>query len=345
MKKQTKRPSRRKTSSKVSKAGLVLLTVLVLLLAALYLMGAIPEFRQAENPTEQISAQLRKANRRIKKAFDSANREIFGEQQSKNTSSRRSESRKKGSSAGRQSSDASRQESASSEKIFALEIPILKSNAPEQLIPHLGYTVSFNSDTRLPNWVAYELTRAETCGDLPRESHFECDPDVEGAQAEDDDYRNSGWDRGHMAPAADMKWSRQAMKESFYFTNVCPQNRNLNRGDWKALEESCRDWAKQYDGIYIACGPIISRSMPPRLGVNRVVIPDSFFKVILVRHDGKYEGMGFVFENKAGHKSLASYACTIDHVEELTSTDFFPQLPDEIEAEVEARKKTSFWGL
>ena len=231
------------------------------------------------------------------------------------------------------------------EPISALEIPLLEALVQEELIPHLGYTVSFNSDTRLPNWVAYELTSEETQGEEPRAKHFRSDPMVSGAQAENDDYRNTGWDRGHMAPAADMKWGRKAMEESFYFSNVCPQNRNLNRGDWKELEERCRLWAKQYDRVWIACGPIVGEAKQGTIGRNKVVIPDAFYKVLLVQTNGMYEGIGFVFENKAGKRKLKTYAQTIDQVEALTQIDFYRQLPDSIEQHVESCYHLDVWNL
>ena len=106
----------------------------------------------------------------------------------------------------------------------------------------------------------------EVAGTAPRGRHFDIDPDVRGVQADNDDYRNSGWDRGHMVPAGDMKLDDQMMRESFYFSNICPQNRNLNGGDWKTLEELCRIYAQKYGKIYIVCGPVIGNNMYGRLG-------------------------------------------------------------------------------
>ena len=143
---------------------------------------------------------------------------------------------------------------ASAESSLPYELPRLVNNQPEQVIRHLGYTVSYNPDWLVPNWVAYELN-AETSGEQERKNHFKPDPLVNGDPVVTGDYANSGYDRGHMAPAADMKWSEQAMRESFYMTNMCPQLHSLNAGDWKDLEELARDWAQLYGNIYIACGP------------------------------------------------------------------------------------------
>lgn len=217
----------------------------------------------------------------------------------------------------------------------------------EVLVSHLGYSASYNPLTRIPNWVSYELTKNETMGTVKRDSRFYNDPSIPlNIQATFDDYRNEDrWDKGHMAPAGDMKWSEQAMHESCYLTNICPQNRNLNNGDWKSLEDKTRSWAQKYGSIYIICGPIIGEMKNGTLGENKVAIPDYFFKVLLLKIDDKYEGIGFVFENIAGHKQLNSYALSIDEVEELSGLDFFNQLPNNIEEKVEAEYHNEIWGL
>ena len=139
----------------------------------------------------------------------------------------------------------------SSSKKMRLEIPAFLTDRPEEVIWHDGYTVSFNRRTKIPNWVAWELTKARTEGTVSRSDDFQPDPDVKkGSTAEDSDYRGSGYDRGHMCPAADNKYSEQAMTECFYFSNMCPQLHSLNGGDWKELEEKCRKWARKYENIY-----------------------------------------------------------------------------------------------
>lgn len=232
--------------------------------------------------------------------------------------------------------------------VASLEIPVMETDAPSQILEYTGHTLSYNNETRLPNWVAYELTATEAEGDNPRKDKFARDPQAAGAQGSKEDYRNSGWDRGHMAPAGDMKWDTKAMDETYYFTNICPQNHQLNNGDWKELEEKCREWAVKYGSIYIVCGPIITENVHGRLGENQIVIPDKFYKVLLVQKDGKYQGAGFLFTNypkrdsristKPGpDRPLESYMVTIDEVEAATGMDFFPKLPDSVETAVEKK--------
>lgn len=232
-------------------------------------------------------------------------------------------------------------------KIPQYELPQIQSVQPEKVVEHMGYTVSFNTDWKIPNWVAYELTAEEVEGVEPRGNTFTSDPQI-WQSPNPDDYKNSGYDRGHMAPAADMKWSKQAMTESFYTSNICPQYKNLNKGDWKDLEEHVRAMATKYDHIYITCGPIVSAT-PKKIGKsylnNEIVVPDAFYKVILRQKDTTWTAVGFKMPNRAGHKPLRKYAMSIDEIEKLTDIDFFVALPDSIEERIESVYNIKDWDL
>ena len=225
-------------------------------------------------------------------------------------------------------SAASKQETTSSPLSLspAAELPRWANEQvakPEQIIHHIGYTVSWNPVLLLPNWVAYELTADELIGSEERTNHFKPDPLVEGDPVVTRDYSNSGYDRGHMAPAADMRWSAQAMRESFYMTNICPQNHNLNAGDWKALEERVRDMAEQYEHVYVCCGPIISDPYQTIGQERKIAVPEAFFKVILTEQDGEYQTEAYLMNNQAGHKKLSTYKRPLQEVETITSLQFF----------------------
>ena len=226
-----------------------------------------------------------------------------------------------------------------------IEIPIITEERSDRVITHKGYTVSYNYDWKIPNWVAYELTDLEVQGEVPRYDRFKPDPMVpQGATATTNDYKHSGYDRGHMAPAADMKWDEQVMKESFYLSNICPQNPNLNGGVWKDLEEQVRDLASQKGKIFVACGPIVN-DMSNTIGENKVVVPQAFYKVLLQEENGEIHTIGFVYENVSGRKPMSTYAMTVDEVENLTNIDFFPSLPNKIENKVEAEVDFSQWTI
>lgn len=225
-----------------------------------------------------------------------------------------------------------------------LEIPESTTKRPEQIITHAGYTVSYNPEWHIPNWVSYELTRDETEGKLDRSDDFEVDPKVKGVCPSNEDYKRSGYDRGHMAPAADMKWNSTVMKECFYYSNMCPQKHSLNAGRWKTLEEKVRDWAQQDSAIVIVCGPIVDKGYNT-IGKARVAVPQRFFKVILAPFLKKPRAIGFIMKNEKEELPLSSYAVSVDRVEKITGLDFFSALPDDVENSIESSNSTYGWNL
>ena len=226
------------------------------------------------------------------------------------------------------------------------EIPVSTKERAEILLEQYGYTVSYNPDLCIPNWVAWELNAEKLVERESRNSKFVPNPKLpEDMAVTTKEYTGSGWDRGHMCPAGDNKYHWRAMNESFYMTNICPQNHNLNRGDWKELEEACRRWA-EVEPVYIVCGPINYRT--PKYGyigkTFRIRVPDAFFKVVLTgMQSGNPRAIGFIYKNEAGNNKRDKYVNSIDEVERITSMDFFPSLPDDVENRVEAEYKLSDW--
>ncbi|MCQ2294009.1 MAG: DNA/RNA non-specific endonuclease, partial [Bacteroidaceae bacterium] len=188
-----------------------------------------------------------------------------------------------------------------------------------------------------------ELTKSETYGDVERTDYFDVDPSITGRQAKFGDYSHTGFDRGHMAPAGDMKWSKEAMDACFYLTNICPQNHALNKGDWNDLEIKCRKLARKYGRAWIVTGPIVTSKEPKTIGSHHVVVPDAFFKAILVPNGSSYAAIAFVMDNAPGDGDIMNDVISIDSLENLTGIDFFYALPDEVEDVVEADYKLSIW--
>lgn len=227
-------------------------------------------------------------------------------------------------------------------EVLRIELATTNHKVSRQTVHHIGYSVSYNTSWRIPNWVAWTLTKEKAEGSISRpQRQFEQDPSIWGQQAEHKDYTKSGYCRGHMAPAGDMKWSEQAMNESFYTTNICPQLVELNNGKWKSLEEHTRRLAKE-STVYICCGPIVS-THPQRNGGNQVAVPEHFFKVMCMKRRGKWQAIGFVFKNEKCTGGLDRYAVSVDTVEQLTGHDFFYNLPDSIENEIEAKCNWKGW--
>ena len=224
-----------------------------------------------------------------------------------------------------------------------MEMPAPLTDRKEQILRRTGYTASYNSDTRIPNWVAWHLTADHTSGPHKRGGiDFAEDEEVSEPRATDNDYYRSGYDRGHLCPSADNKWSETAQRESFLFTNICPQSHGLNAGDWNEMEQQCRRWAKEMGSIYIVSGPIMYKGRHKTIGKNKVVVPEAFFKVVLCT-EGTPKAIGFIYKNQPGNRPKGDYVNTIDEVERITGIDFFPALPDDIETKVEASADLADW--
>lgn len=213
----------------------------------------------------------------------------------------------------------------------------------EELVYYKGMTVSFNRRLHIPNWVAWELTALETGGDANRSEKFFCDESVPGCP-DSWDYSYSGYDRGHMAPAGDMKWDEEAMRQTFYLTNICPQAPELNRGTWKSLEEKCRVRAKNDSAIIIICGPILTDSITEYIGDSRVAVPKRFFKVVLSPYRDEPVAIGFIMPNAKVVGGMQPAAVSIDEVELATGHDFFSILNDDEENRLESMCNFNRWS-
>ncbi|MBR2475781.1 MAG: DNA/RNA non-specific endonuclease [Bacteroidaceae bacterium] len=225
-----------------------------------------------------------------------------------------------------------------------LEIPKWETTTSQQLVTNLGYTSSYNTSYGIPNWVAYEITRSEaTSQEAERKDKFMPDPKVKGRSATNADYKGSGYDKGHMAPAADMKWSQTVMDQSFYFTNICPQAPGLNRGAWKNLEEDIRLWAIRDSALVVICGPLFTQEPVRYIPQTQVAIPDAYFKVVCSPYTTEPRGIAFIFPNAKASKHPREYVTTINSVEQITGMDFLTQLPDETENQIEETSNYALW--
>ncbi|MFM7566148.1 MAG: DNA/RNA non-specific endonuclease [Flavobacteriales bacterium] len=226
-------------------------------------------------------------------------------------------------------------------RIQGLEIPKLLGSYP--VIRHEGYQLQYSEKHEQAVWVAYHLTEEETVKKFNRTDNFIPDPKVSTGSAMASDYANSGYDRGHLAPAADMGWSERAMSESFYYSNMSPQEPGFNRGIWKKLEEQVRAWAVTYTSVYIVTGPLLTDGLV-KIGGNGVSVPKYYYKVILDYRGEDSKAIGFLMPNAYSASDLASFAVPIDQVEKETGIDFFPKLPDGLEDKVEKEVCVSCWS-
>ena len=225
-------------------------------------------------------------------------------------------------------------------------LPVSQNTLPSILLERYCYTVSHNNVTRQPNWVIWQLTKDHV---MPRKegvwNEYREDEDIPSEfRSTLEDYASSGYDRGHMCPGGDCNWDDEGRDETFVLSNMCPQNSNLNRGDWKEIEMACRKWAKQYGNIYIVCGPIFLKSQQhERIGRNQIPVPEAFFKVVLCTEHSTPKGIGFICRNTDGNRKKDFYVNSIRQVERITGYKFFPNLNDSIKSIVYDMNDINIW--
>lgn len=213
-----------------------------------------------------------------------------------------------------------------------------------EIIEYTGFVLAYSEEHEQALWVAYELDQFEATANLyNRTDNFREDPKLTTGSATLADYRGSGFDRGHLAPAADFKFSKVAMSETFYMTNMSPQRPGFNRGVWNKLEALVRNWAFEEEQLYIVTGGVLHDSLPT-IGVNQVSVPQYFYKVVLDYTLPGIKAIAFLMENESSNLPLHHFVVTIDSLESLTGIDFFPSLEDNLEAQLESTIFIEEWN-
>jgi len=212
----------------------------------------------------------------------------------------------------------------------------------ENRLQHSAYSFVYSEIHEQSKWVAYQLKKSELQKNTKRSNRFKADKSVSSLTASNKDYRKSGYDKGHLAPAADMVWDKTAMNESFYFSNISPQLPGFNRGIWKRLEGDVREWAEKYDSIFVVTGPVF-KGVIETIGENDVSVPSHFFKAILVYSPQYVSSIAFLFPHEKCKGSEFDYAVSVDSVEAFTGLDLFYRLPDKLENSVEQSVDITAW--
>jgi endonuclease G len=212
----------------------------------------------------------------------------------------------------------------------------------KDIVRHTYYTLSYNEKFEQANWVYYSLTDSMVInGGQERSNKFKVDKMVSTGSAKSADYTKSGFDRGHLCPAADMDFNPVAMEESFLMSNISPQVPEFNRGIWKDLETDVRKWAEKEHKIHVVVGPVFADSKGT-IGEDKVLVPGSFYKIIYEKTD-QPKIIAFLLPNSKSDRPLTDFAVTVDDVEKATGFDFFSQLPDELESRLENHVDLSGW--
>lgn len=220
-------------------------------------------------------------------------------------------------------------------------LPCIECN--DDVIIHTAFTLCYSEKNEQAKWVAYRLTD-QMCNNNgeARTNNFRIDKEVNTGSSSPEDYKKSGYDRGHLCPAGDMGWSEQTMSESFLMSNMSPQVPAFNRGIWKKLETDVREWAKKNNEIYVVTAGVLEDSLPT-IGSNKVAVPRYYYKVILDYKLPEYKAIAFVLPNAGSQQSIFDFAVSIDSVENLTGIDFFPALPDSVENYSESHVNIDRW--
>ncbi|MEM6723226.1 MAG: DNA/RNA non-specific endonuclease [Bacteroidota bacterium] len=211
-------------------------------------------------------------------------------------------------------------------------------------IQHEHFALSYMESHELAQWVAYELDIPRLNEDLDRTNNFRQDRAIPSGSAAVEDYRGSGFDRGHLVPAADMAYHPDAMSRSFLLSNISPQDRSFNRGIWRELEEQVRDWTRASKHLFIITGPVLEDNPTNWIGrKNKIAVPQQFYKVLLDYQEPELKAIGFLLPNEKSNLSLDQFAVPVDEIEKATGLDFFAALPDDLEDQLEANFNPFRW--
>jgi len=218
------------------------------------------------------------------------------------------------------------------------------SPVPDPVHSYRGFDLAYNEDHEQASWVAYVITRGEVeNGRVRRTDDFRADTLIITGSASLADYRGSGYDRGHLAPAADMKWDPRAMSESFLMSNMSPQPPSFNRHIWRLLEEQVREWAVEKDSLFVITGPVLT-SVTGSIGNNRVGVPEYYFKVLADLSPPEHSMIAFLIPSSASREDYMQFAITVDSLERATGYDFFAMAGDQQAVEwLEAHLLTDRW--
>lgn len=220
----------------------------------------------------------------------------------------------------------------------------LPSSTTGQIVHHEGYSLSYSEPHEQAEWVAYELKKEQLSNTNFERPYFEVDKAVKTGAAHWRNYKNSGYDRGHLCPAGDRSYRKSVYDETFLTSNISPQEHDFNAGIWNTLEQKVRYWASKYDGVFVVTGGILENHLKT-IGEEQVAVPNQFYKIILDNNKGTIKMIAFLIPHKNSNEPLYKFVVSVDEVEKLTGIDFFPELDDSIENKLEASSNYKNWSF
>ena len=220
----------------------------------------------------------------------------------------------------------------------------LPTSTTGQIVHHEGYSLSYSEPHEQAEWVAYELKKSHLSNTNFKRPYFEVDKSVKTKAAHWRSYKNSGYDRGHLCPAGDRKYSQFTHDETFLTSNISPQKHEFNAGVWNRLEQKVRYWANRNDGVFVVTGGILQNNLKT-IGDDKVSVPNQFYKIILDNNNGKTKVLAFLLPHKDSKQPLYEFVTSVDTIENLTGIDFFSELNDDIENKIEASSSYKAWSF
>ncbi|CAM1367927.1 Endonuclease G [Tenacibaculum sediminilitoris] len=211
-------------------------------------------------------------------------------------------------------------------------------------IKHNGYQLSYNEKHEQAEWVAYILNKNDIVYTNHKRPFFIQDPKITTKSADWRNYKRSGYDKGHLCPAGDRRASKSTHDETFYTSNISPQNHEFNAGIWNKLEQKTRYWAKKYNRLYVVTGGVLEPNLKT-IGKENVSVPNYFYKVLLDYTQPEIKAIAFLLPHKESNKPLYDFVISIDELEQKTGIDFFPELPDSLENQLEASTDYKNWSF
>jgi len=212
------------------------------------------------------------------------------------------------------------------------------------VVHHQYYSLSYSEKDEQAEWVAYELKKNQLSHNNFKRPYFEVDNSIKTKAASWRNYKNSGYDKGHLCPAGDRRFSKRAFNETFLTSNITPQKHDFNSGIWNRLEQKVRYWASKYDGVYVVTGGVL-KGKHKAIGKEKVTVPRYFYKVLLDNSRGHIKMIAFLMPHQESKRPLYEFVTSVDKIETLTGIDFFPQLEDSIENKLEARTDYKGWSF
>ena len=220
----------------------------------------------------------------------------------------------------------------------------LPTSTTNQIVHHQNYSLSYSEEHEQAEWVAYELKESQLSSVNHKRPYFEIDKAVKTGAANWRNYKKSGYDRGHLCPAGDRRFSKEAHDETFLTSNISPQNHAFNAGVWNRLEQKVRYWAKKNKGVFVITGGVLKNGLNS-IGDENVSVPEQFYKVLLDNTNGEIKILAFLLPHEDSKLPLYKFVVSVDTIESLTGIDFFPQLEDNIEDKLEKSNSYKSWSF